>query len=572
MQVTGSKAILESLKKEKVKTAFGYPGGAIMPLYDEFLNEEKNFRHVLMRHEQGAAHAAEGFARASGDIGVCISTSGPGATNLVTGLVDAFCDSVPVVALSGQVPTNLIGNDAFQEADMFGLTMPMVKHNFKIMSASDIPRVFKSAFHIARTGRPGPVHIDLPKDVQTNKLDFKYPESIKLKGYNPNFEGHPMQIKKAVEMLLNAERPLIFAGGGVVIANASQELTKLAESLFCPVITTLMSKGVFDEEHPLCLGMAGMHGRKTANYAIENCDLILAVGTRFSDRVTGNLKTFAPHAKIIHVDLDASEIGKNVRADLPIVGDAKKTLGGMLEIIKNTKAKELSKKHSKWSSKMKQLRKNCDCNLDYPSTPIKPQKVIFELQKVLGRKSIVTTEVGQNQMWAAHFLRLNKTRSFISSGGLGTMGFGLPAAIGAKAAKPDHDVFDVAGDGSLLMTCQELLTSKNEELPVIVVLLNNNWLGMVKQWQKLFFDKRYASTHLGEQADFVKLAESFGCSGETVKKPREIKQALENALKSDVSYVVDIHTDPEEDVLPMLPPGGTTNANMLGECPWHERH
>ncbi len=567
MKMNGAKAIVECLKHEGVKTAFGYPGGTIMPFYDELFNQT-DVRHVLARHEQGAAHAAEGFARAAGEVGVCVSTSGPGATNLITGLVDAYCDSVPIVALSGQVATKLIGNDAFQEADMFGLTMPMVKHNYKIMSAKDIPKVFKSAFHIARTGRPGPVHIDIPKDVQTTEVDFDYPKEISLRGYNPNLEGHPVQIKKAVEMLLNAQRPLLLLGGGVVIANASQEASRLAESLFLPVATTLMAKGAFDERHPLALGMVGMHGRKAANYAIENADLILAIGTRFSDRVTGDVKTFAQSAKIIHVDLDASEIGKNARADLPIVGDAKKILAAMLAVLEQMNRLKKTAK-TEWAAKMEQLRQACDCNLDYHETPIKPQKAIFELQKFLGEKSIVVTEVGQNQMFAAHFLRISGPRKFITSGGLGTMGFGLPASIGAKAAKPGHTVYDVAGDGSLMMTCQELGTSVSANLPVTVVLLNNNWLGMVKQWQKLFMEKRYSHTHLGDYTDFVKLAEAFGARGEKVTTPGEIAQALKTAQKSETAYVIDIRTDAEEDVLPMVPPGGTVSARtMIGNCPW----
>ncbi|MFA6049081.1 MAG: biosynthetic-type acetolactate synthase large subunit [Candidatus Micrarchaeia archaeon] len=567
MKMNGAKAIVECLKKEGVKTAFGYPGGAIMPFYDEIIRQT-DVRHVLARHEQGAAHMAEGYARASGEVGVCVSTSGPGATNLITGLVDAYCDSVPIVALSGQVPTKLIGNDAFQEADMFGLTMPMVKHNYKVMKPSDIPMVFKNAFHIARTGRPGPVHIDLPKDTQTTEFDFDYPKAPSLAGYNPNLEGHPLQVKKAVEMLLDAQRPLVVLGGGVVIANASQEAAKLSEALFLPVATTLMAKGAFDERHPLALGMLGMHGRKSANYAVENCDLLLAVGTRFSDRVTGDLKTFAPQAKIIHVDLDASEIGKNTRADLPIVGDAKKILSAMLDTL--AKMNRLGKtSKSEWAKKMEQLRRNCDCSLDFPGTPIKPQKAIFELQKALSDKSIVVTEVGQNQMFAAHYLRINGPRNFISSGGLGTMGFGLPAAVGAKAAKPSSTVFDVAGDGSLMMTCQELGTAVSADLPVVVFLLNNNWLGMVKQWQKLFMDKRYSNTHLGDYTDFVKLSEAFGGSGEKVTNPGDIAGALARAQKSKAAYVIDVRTDCEEDVLPMVPPGGTVSARaMIGNCPW----
>ncbi len=567
MKINGARAIVECLKKENAKTIFGYPGGAIMPLYDE-LFKQNDVRHILTRHEQGAVHMAEGFARAGDEVGVCVSTSGPGATNLITGLVDAYCDSVPIVAISGQVNSKLIGNDAFQEADMFGLTMPMVKHNYKIMNSKDIPQTFKNAFHIARTGRPGPVHIDVPKDVQTNEFEFEYPQQVKLRGYNPNFQGHPVQIKKAIEMLLAAQRPLILLGGGAIISNASQEATTLANTLFIPVVSTLMAKGAIDERHPLSLGMVGMHGRKTANYALENCDVLLAVGTRFSDRVTGDVKTFAQNAKIIHIDLDSSEIGKNIRVDLPIVGDAKNILASMLATWSAMKKEKIAQ--TEWSTRMEELRKNCDCNLDYADTPIKPKKAIFELQKALGDKSIIVTEVGQNQMWTAHFLRIYGPRKFISSGGLGTMGFGIPASIGAKAAKPEADVFDVAGDGSVMMTCQEIGTAVSADLPVTIFLLNNNWLGMVKQWQKLFMDKRYSHTHLGDHTDFVKLAEAFGAQGEKVEKPQDIAGAIKRAQKSKTTYLIDIRTDCEEDVLPMVPPGGKMSAKaMLGACPWN---
>ncbi len=564
MKITGSKAIIESLKKEKVDTIFGYPGGSIMPFYDELLNEKK-VRHILARHEQGAAHMAEGYARASGKAGVCVSTSGPGGTNLVTGIADAYMDSVPIIAMSGQVPTQLIGNDAFQEADMFGITMPITKHNFKITDIRDLPSTMKMAFHLAQSGRPGPVHIDLPKDIQTGKLEYEYPKTVKLPGYKPKLVGHPVQIKKAVDMLTKAERPLILAGGGVIASNASRELVQLAKELMVPVTTTMMAKGAIDERHPLCIGMPGMHGKQAANWALQNCDVLFAIGCRFSDRITGNLESFAPEAKIIHVDIDTAEIGKNVPVALPIVGDAKNILTSILSELKKRKAKG---KQGEWGKRMKTLREACDCDIDYGEMPIKPQKVMHELNKHLPKDAIVTTEVGQNQMWAMHFMKVGGPRQFISSGGLGTMGFGLPAAIGAKAAKPDKPVIDVAGDGSILMVSQEFTTSVEHDLPVIACTLNNNWLGMVKQWQKLFMEKRYASTCLGKMPDFVKLAEAYCAKGERVVKPDQIGDALKNALNSDVAYLIDIMVDPEEDVLPMVPPGGDIGKMIPGKgCP-----
>lgn len=550
--MSGAKAIIRALKEEGVKHIFGYPGGAILPFYDE-LYDEKEIRHILVRHEQCAAHASEGYARASGKVGVCCSTSGPGGTNLITGIADAFMDSVPIVALSGQVSRPLIGNDAFQEADMFGLTMPITKHNFKLLNPKDIPLVFKMAFTIAKAGRPGPVHIDLPKDVQLAEIDFEYPKKITIPGYQPKLDGHPIQIKKAIEELIKAERPLILAGGGTIIAEASKEVVRLAEYLACPVVTTLMGKGVISEYHPLSLGVGGMHGRKVANYALCNCDVLLAVGMRFSDRITGSLEHFAPHAKIIHIDIDSAEIGKNVNVDIPIVGDAKRALYGMLVLLEKHKRKG---KKSEWEKRIKELKEMCECDIGYDEIPIKPQRVMKELNATLPEKAIVTTEVGQNQMWAAHFFKAKYPRRYISSGGLGTMGYGLPASIGAKTAQPDAPVVDIAGDGSILMVCQEFTTSVEHNLPVIVCLLNNNWLGMVKQWQKLFFNKRYSATNLGKMPDFVKLIEAFGGNGERVSKPSEIKPAIKNSLKSDIVYLIDIIIDPEEDVLPMVPPGG----------------
>ncbi|MFH1286092.1 MAG: biosynthetic-type acetolactate synthase large subunit [Candidatus Micrarchaeota archaeon] len=559
MKMSGAKAIVECLKKEGVKDAFGYPGGAIMPFYDE-LQKDGEVRHILSRHEQGAAHAAEGYARASGKVGVCISTSGPGGTNLLTGIADAYSDSVPIVALSGQVATPLIGGDAFQEADMFGLTMPITKHNFKVMNARELPEMMRSAFIISQTGRPGPVHIDIPKDVQTNEIDFEYPKNLKLRGFQPKVEGHPVQIARAMEMMLNAERPVILAGGGVISSNASQELAKLAETLMCPVTTTLMGKGAISDYHPLALGMPGMHGRKVANYALANCDVLLAIGTRFSDRVTGNVNEFVKGAKVIHVDVDSAEIGKNVGVELPIVGNAKNVLTEMLMRLNEEKKKA---KENEWRKRMKELREACECEAGGSETPIKCARVMKELNKIASENTIFTTEVGQNQMWAAHFLKIRGARQFISSGGLGTMGFGLPAAIGAKCAKPESPVMDIAGDGSLLMVCQEFTTSVEFDLPVSVCLMNNGWLGMVKQWQKLFFDKRYSATNLGKMPDFVKLVQAFGGDGVKVERASELSEALGKSFKSRVPYVVDIHVDPEDDILPMVPPGGRIDK-MIG--------
>lgn len=550
VKMNGSKAMAECLKAEGVSDVFGYPGGAIMPFYD-VLYDEKSIRHVLVRHEQCAAHAAEGYARASGKTGVCISTSGPGGTNLITGIADAMADSVPMVAISGQVSRPLIGNDAFQEADLFGITMAITKHNFKIMKPNDLQPVFKKAFHIASTGRPGPVHIDVPKDLQVTDVEFDEKLAVDITGYKPTLDPHPLQVKRAADMLLKAERPAILCGGGVVISGASKELLRLAEATNAPVVYTLMGKGAVDDRHELCMGATGMHGKVSANRVLHECDVMLAVGCRFSDRVTGDPKHFAPQAKIIHVDVDPAEIGKNIPVELPIVADAKRTLSAMLENIKANQRKETA-----WAKRFAQMRSLCHCSFGGDEIPISPGKVIKALNEVLPENAIVTTEVGQHQMWAMHFLESKRERHFISSGGLGTMGFGFPAAIGAKVAKPNQPVVDVAGDGSFLMVCQDLTTCVEFDIPVVVVVLNNNWLGMVRQWQKMFFKKRYSSTHLGKMPDFTKLAKAFGADGIRVTRPSELNEAIENALKAKVPYIVDVATDPEHDILPMVPAGG----------------
>ncbi len=549
----GAEAIVKCLEEEGVEHMFGIQGGAIMEVYDVLYHHGP--RHYLMRHEQVAAHAAEGYARVSGKTGVCMATSGPGATNLVTGIADAHLDSVPIVALTGQVANPLIGNDAFQETDIVGITIPITKHNFQITDQDDIPTVFRSAFKIAATRRPGPVLIDLPKDIQQNKLKkkFIYPKDLEIPGYKVIVSGgHARQIKEAANALINAERPVIIAGGGVIISNASSELRKLAESLGIPVATTLMSKGCIPEEHPLALGMTGMHGRKAANLAISQSDLVFAVGCRFSDRITGNVNHFATGAKIIHVDIDASEIGKNVAVDIPVVGDAKLVLKNIIQAIGKAKAK----KKTAWDNKVKKYKKEYAPRYDYTCTPIKQQCVMKEINKLIDNKTIITTEVGQCQMWAAHYLNIKNPRTFISSGGLGTMGSGFPFSIGAKVAKPDHKVIDVAGDGSFLMTGNDLATCVENDIPVVVAILNNRWLGMVKQWQDLFYEKRRSHTNLGKVPDFVKYAESFKAGGIRIEKPSEIRDAFKEALKADIPYVLDFAIDPEEHVLPMMRPGG----------------
>lgn len=547
MLMKGANAIVEALRLEGVEVIFGIPGGASIPFYDVLYDAD--IRHILTRHEQVAAHAADGYARASGKVGVCSATSGPGATNLTTGILNAFMDSSPMVALTGQVPTPLIGKDAFQEADTIGITMPITKHNFQLRKVEDIPVVFKQAFRIARTGRPGPVLVDMPKDVQEKEADIEFPKDVTIQGYKPTLKGNLKQVKKAADMLVAAERPIIFAGGGVIIANASQELARLAETLGAPVVTSLMGKGAFPEDHPLALGVIGMHGRKAANYAINDADVILAIGVRFSDRSTGNVECFAPEAKIIHADIDPAEIGKNVRVDLPIVGDAKYVLKDILQMLK-IKARQ----ENEWTRKIAVYRKEFQPKMDYDDFPLKPQRAVKEIMEVVGQNDIITTEVGQCQMWAEHFLSRTKTRTFITSGGLGTMGFGFPAALGAKVARPESNVVDIAGDGSFLMVCQDLVTSVKEDIPVVVAIFDNHYLGMVRQWQELFFDKRYSAVKLG-RVDFVALAEAFKARGVKVKRPGEVAPAVKDAFEAGVTTVIDIVVNPVENIFPMVPPG-----------------
>ena len=544
----GSQAIIKSLTDEGVDVVFGYPGGVLLPLYDVIYDSD--LRHILVRHEQCAAHAADGYARASGEVGVCIGTSGPGATNLVTGIANAYMDSSPIVALAGQVATPLIGNDAFQEVDTIGITMPITKHSYQVMAPSEIPEMIKSSFYIARSGRPGPVVVDLPKDVQEGELEYSAKIKIELPGYKPTKKGHPRQVERAAKTIMNAKKPVILAGGGVIIADASKELEKLSKLVGAPVTTTLMGKGSFPEDNPLALGMLGMHGRKVSNLVVDECDCLIAIGCRFSDRTTGDVTKFAPQAKIIHIDVDPAEIGKNVDIDIPIVGDAKIILSHLLKTIKQTETSLISD----WTDYVRSFRAGCMPRLSFNDVPLKPQQVIKEISEAITDDTIVTTDVGQNQMWMAHYFTRKNPRTFISSGGLGTMGFGFPAAMGAKVALPEQDVVAVCGDGGFLMVSQDLATVKEYDIPVIVCVMDNRYLGMVAQWQRLFYDERISHTHLGAVPDFVKLAKSFGINAYKVERPGEMKETLIDALKSGEPALIDVIIDPEE-LLPMVPPG-----------------
>ncbi len=562
MRMTGAQALVRSLELEGVEVIFGYPGGVMLPIYDVLIDSK--IRHVLTRHEQGAAHAADGYARATGKVGVCMATSGPGATNLVTGIATAHMDSQPIVAITGQVATHMIGTDAFQEADTTGITLPIVKHNYLLKDPKEIPHVIQEAFLIASTGRRGPVLIDVPVDVSRGTLDFKYPEKkTTLPGYKPTTKGHARQIKDAARLILKATRPVIYAGGGVISSGASAELTYLAKMLQIPVTTTLMGKGVFPETHRLSLGMLGMHGTSYANYVMMKTDLIIAVGARFDDRITGRLDTFAPHAKVIHIDIDPAEIGKNVPADVPIVGDAKLVLKDLIGVLKELSATVDRPDLKPWHKQIEEWKR--EYPLIIPSDGLKPQFVIDTVYRVTKGKAVVVTDVGQHQMWAAQFYKVSKPRQFISSGGLGTMGFGLPAAIGAKIGKPREKVVHIAGDGSFQMTVQELATAVLNDVSITIVIINNGYLGMVRQWQELFYNKRYVHTCLrrGESPDFVKLAEAYCAKGMRVTEPEEVEPALMKALEEKGPFLIDFIVDPEENVFPMVAPGASLD-DMIG--------
>lgn len=558
MEITGAQAILECLKKEGVEIIFGYPGGVVLPLYDA-LYYEKNIKHILVRHEQGAGHAADAYARASGKVGVALATSGPGACNLVTAIANAYMDSIPVVFLTGQVSTPLLGKDSFQESDIIGITMPITKHNYLIKKAEDIPTIFKEAFHIARTGRCGPVLIDLPKDVQIAKLNFKYPDKVKLAGYNPTYEGHPNQIKAAAKLISASKRPIFYIGGGVIASNANKELLALAEKCVIPVTTTLMGLGAFPDHHKLALHMLGMHGSAYANYAVTDSDLLIAVGARFDDRVTGHIARFAPNAKIIHIDIDPAEIGKNVRVDVPIVGDIKEVLKKLIEEVKP------KDNHKAWLDQIKELKAKYKLSYKDDGKVIKPQFVLETLSKITqGKDVIICTEVGQHQMWAAQFFMYDKPRSWISSGGLGTMGFGLPAAIGAQFARPHSLVIDISGDGSIQMNIQELATAVNNKLPIKIIVLNNCFLGMVRQWQELLHGKRYSSTNLCQNPDLVKIAQAYGLKALRISEKDQVESTLKQALDyKDGPMLIDIVVAKEENVLPFVPAGQAINEMII---------
>ncbi len=568
MSRKGADIVIETLIEEGVEYIFGLPGGAIMEVYDA-LYRMGGIKHILARHEQGAGHMAEGYARATGKVGVAMVTSGPGATNLVTPIADAYMDSVPTVFITGQVPLHLIGNDAFQEVDIIGITRPITKHSFLVKRVEDLPYIIRQAFHIARTGRPGPVVIDLPKDITQQLSDVPIPsreEAISsLIGYKPHLTGNPQQIKKAVKLITEAKKPVLYVGGGAVNAEAQDELLELAELMRIPVTTTTQGKGAFPEDHPLSLRMLGMHGTYYANMAVYNCDLLIAVGARFDDRVTGKVEEFAPNAKIIHIDIDPASISKNIIVDVPIVGDVKIVLNKILEEIKKKGVKILhAKEREEWLEQINKWKKMYPLTYKNSNKVIKPQYVIEQIYEVTRGEAILSAGVGQHQMWAAMFYKFSFPRQFINSGGLGTMGFGLPAGIGAKVGRPDVPVFVIDGDGSFLMTMQEVVTAVHYKIPVKVAIINNGYLGMVRQWQELFYEKRYSEVDLSIQPDFVKLAEACGAVGFRAEKPSEVREILEEAMRiEDRPVIMDFHVDREENVFPMVPAGKSYRDMIL---------
>jgi acetolactate synthase-1/2/3 large subunit len=549
---------------EGVDVIFGYPGGVVLPIYDA-LYYAKNIRHILVRHEQVAGHAADAYARVTGKPGVCLVTSGPGATNVVTAIANAFMDSVPIVVITGQVATHVLGTDAFQEADITGITLPITKHNYLIKDANQLPLIVRQAFQLAVSGRPGPVLIDIPVDIAKTEIDFNYPSDFTIPGYKPTYKGHARQIREAAKMMNKAEKPIIYAGGGIIKSQAWDELKELAELIQVPVTTTLMGKGAFPDEHPLSLRILGMHGTRYANYAIMDSDLILAVGVRFDDRVTGKVSTFAPHAKIIHIDIDPAEIGKNVAVDVPIVGDLKVVLGDLVVAVKKIGEPHADK--TRWHEMIAGWKKKYPLHY-HQNGEIRPEYVVEKISELSKETdTIVATGVGQNQMWAAQFYSANKPRSFVSSGGLGTMGFGLPAAIGAQVGRPDALVFDIDGDGGFQMVSQDLATVAANKLPIIIAILNNGYLGMVRQWQELFYDRRYSHVDLNVGTpDFVKLADAYGIKGVRVTETADVEKVLKQAIEDREPILIDFVIAREENVFPMVAPGASIDE-MLGGIP-----
>jgi len=562
-KITGAQMIIKCLKAEGVEVIFGYPGGKVIPLYDALFDSD--IRHILVRHEQGAVHAADGYARVTGKTGVCIATSGPGATNLITGIANAHMDSIPIVAITGQVATFQIGTDAFQEADITGIAAPITKHNYLVKDIRDLPKVIKEAFRIASTGRPGPVLIDIPVDISTDLIDENFKVDISLPGYKPTLKGNIKQVKQAAQKIAESKKPIIFAGGGVVTSGASDILRKFVKIAKIPVITSLLGMGSFPETDELSLSMAGMHGTKYANLAFTETDLIIAVGVRFDDRVTGKLSEFASNAEVIHIDIDPAEIGKNIRVLIPIVGDAKIVLSDLESEYRKYISKKGVPDRKKWLSKIKKLKSDYPLKYDQKSNKVKPGYVIEKIYELTKGDAIICTEVGQNQMWAAQFYKFTRPRTLVSSGGLGTMGFGLPAAIGAKVGRPDKTVIDIAGDGSIQMVSQELSTATTNKINIKIMLLNNGYLGMVRQWQQIFFKRRYSQTCIHNCVDFVKLVEAYGGVGFRVKKKEEVESTIKKALKTNNLVLVDFWIDREENVYPMVAPGSPISEMLESE-------
>jgi len=560
MEMTGAKILMEVLIEEEVDTIFGFPGGAVIDIYDELCKTD--IRHILVRHEQGAVHAADGYARAKSKVGVCLVTSGPGATNTVTGIASAYMDSIPVVIITGQVPTHLIGNDAFQEVDIVGITRPCTKHNYLVNHVEDLAKTIKEAFHIARSGRPGPVLIDLPKDVASAVIEYQPLQEINLKSYKPTYNPNMKQLKKIVQLVEEAQRPLIFAGGGIILSNSSADLTQFARRTQIPVTASLMGLGAFPGTDPLWLGMIGMHGTYRANMCTGACDLMISIGVRFDDRVTGKTDMFAAQSKIVHIDIDPTSIRKNIPVTIPVVGDCKSSLEQLNHLIDDADLGDLQQKRKNWLDQIDQWKSTNP--LAYrQGEKIKPQYVVEKLYELTEGQAIITTEVGQNQMWAAQYYHFDYPNHFITSGGLGCMGFGLPAAVGAQLAAPDKVVVDIAGDGSIQMNIQEMATAVQYCLPVKVVILNNGYLGMVRQWQELFYDKRYACTNMEHAPDFVKLAEAFGAVGLRATLPEEVESVLKEGLATPGPVIMDFAVEKEESVYPMVPAGAPITEMLL---------